>query len=38
MAASVSVSEIVGLGSTYNNCNLSCFRRRVNVTSPNTTL
>ncbi|AES68173.2 hypothetical protein MtrunA17_Chr2g0333231 [Medicago truncatula] len=34
----VSVSEIVGLGSTYGYCNLSRFRRRVNVTSPNTTL
>jgi len=34
----MAVSEIVGLGRTYSSCNLSRFRRRVNVTSPNTTL
>ncbi|CAK8535653.1 unnamed protein product [Lathyrus sativus] len=35
----ICVSEIVGLGSTYNNCNFSCFRRKVNVvTSQNTSL
>ncbi|XP_058780452.1 uncharacterized protein LOC131654060 [Vicia villosa] len=35
----ISVSEIVVLRSTFNNCNFSCFRRKVNVvTSPNTSL
>ncbi|CAI8611727.1 unnamed protein product [Vicia faba] len=35
----ISVSEIVGLRSSYNNCKFSCFRRNVNVvTTPNTSL